>query len=416
MADEESRGVEATVQVLGAAPVLDDRTMEDVLDKLKLLNYETDFCQSQRPPFKLLSKTYFANGSTNENASTQFFYFTSLVSWLMGLCGHKGFPPPQQFDDPSATSTNILSEIRAMGLPGTNLAPSRLRAGNGDAVLQVLTILADKALLSKGFGFRNVDYSAMDRFVEGAAPTEDVNTAQDDPAEIDDRIDVDSDDGEEMFVFKPHSAKGGRDESTQMIVSQVPAEQWRLEVERVGPQLQLRSDELRDWRARIEGATTLLKAVEKLYPDVKTMLQRMGDDLEKASDRVQKREQTLSQQFAEQVEEYRGKLRELNSVQEGFNQASQNVAQLSVELNSVSESLENTKREIEDREAKISDTSPLMQIKEAVTKVRAEIKQMSLRIGVLQHTVLHYTLRQSKMKREGRVATTEQDDDAEFVL
>lgn len=413
---EEERGEGPQVQqlqVLGAPPVLDDGTMDDIIDKLKLLNYEVDFCLPHRPPFKLLSKTYFAQGSTTENANAQFYYFTSLVSWLMGLAGHKGFPAPGQFDDPNATSTNILTELRVMGLPVSNLAPNRIRAGSGDAVLTILTLLLDKALLSRGFNFRPLEYTVEKYDDNGDGDIGGGNSVAGETNDIDDHVEVDSEEDDEVYV-QAGGTKQVKDDSNQMIVSQVSADQWHMEVERVGPQLQIRAEEIRDWRARIEGASTLLKAVEKMYPDVKTMLQRMGDDLEKNRDRIQKREQTLASQFAEHVEEYRVKLRELNTVQDSFNQANQNVAQLSQELNQVSETLDNCKREIEDRESKISDTTPLMQIKEAVTKVRGEIKQMSLRIGVLQHTVLHYTLRQSKVKREGRA--TEYDEDAEFVV
>lgn len=417
MADDDRGEGQAVQQLItiGGQVNIDDATMLDLLDKLKVLNYETEFCQAHRPPFRVLHKTYFVQGGSTENASNQFYYFTSLVSWLMSTAGHKGFPPPGQYDDPNATSTNILTELRVMGLPVTNLAPNRVRTGSGDAVLTILSLLADKALMAKAFSFRPVEYT-MERYEEMADDDRAGGSGMGEDVDIDDHVAVDSEDDDEVYVHAGGSRQT-RDDSNQAIVSQVSAEQWQLEVERVGPQLQVRSEDLKDWRARIEGANTLLKAVEKMYPDVKTMLQRMGDDLEKSMDRIQKREHSLAQQFSEHVEEYRAKLREMNSSQDLFNQASQSVAQLSQELNHVSESLDSTKREIEEREARISDTSPLMQIKDAVSRVRNEIKQMSLRIGVLQHTVLHYTLRQSKVKREGqRSAEAAYDEDGEFVL
>ena len=99
-------------------------------------------------------------------------------------------------------------------------------------------------------------------------------------------------------------------------------------------------------------------------------------------------------------------------MQETFNAASRNVAGQSNELNAVTEALDHAKAEIQDREEKSSDISPLMKIKEAVTKVKTEIKEMSLRIGVLQHTVLHYTLRQQKARRAGPTSSQQAMDDA----
>ena len=53
--------------------------MEDVLEKMKMLNYE----QNMPGSFKPLSHVYFA--VSNPNPAEQFFYFTSVCSWLMSL-------------------------------------------------------------------------------------------------------------------------------------------------------------------------------------------------------------------------------------------------------------------------------------------------------------------------------------------
>eukprot|EP00758_Cryptobia_borreli_P002403 Tbor_TRINITY_DN3004_c0_g1::TRINITY_DN3004_c0_g1_i1::g.17377::m.17377/K04638/IFT57, HIPPI, ESRRBL1; intraflagellar transport protein 57 len=412
MGDEEQPTTTApiAVQTLGAPPVLDDATMEDLIEKLKLLNYETEFCLTTKPPFKLLGRLYFMTPDTNVNA--QFFYFTSLVAWLMKTAGHNGFPAPGQFDDPNATSTNIVEELRAMGLQTQGLAPNRIRQGSGEAVLLILAMLVDAALIATGFTFRPIVYP--DEKAEDWDTFDTTRGGTHDPNEIDDNVAVDSEEEDEMYVVETGRHGGhSADHDEDMIVSQVTADQWNIEVERVSPMLQIRSDEVKDWRARIEVAGTLLKAVQKMYPDVKTMLLHMGADMEKNRDRIQKREQTLSQQFNEHVEEYRTKLRELSTSQELHSQSSTIVGNLSNELNSISELLDKTKEDIENREAKISDTSPLMQIKDAVAKVRSETKQMSLRIGVLQHTVLHYNLRLTREKREGKTKYAQSDDDSD---
>ncbi|KAH9578456.1 Intra-flagellar transport protein 57 [Trypanosoma melophagium] len=391
----------------GSGVIVDDGTMEDLIDKLRLLRYEADFCPQVKPPFKPLSKYYFSGPSSIDNPNAQFHYFTSLCSWLMGLCGHS-FEPPGQFDDPTATSTNILTELRAMNISAPNLAPNRIRQGNGEAVLTILSVLADQALLKKGFNVRSIDYTNVEKYdeLDGVTETDDENAVGE---EVEDNVMIESDGEDEVYV-RATGEKSSKEDTGIPVESEINAEEWNLEVERVGPLLQVRSDGVQDWRSRIESATVLLKAVEKMYPEVKQMLQRVGDDLEKSKDRIQKREQTLAQQFSEQVEDYRVKLRELNTSQDSANMANQSVQQLSAELNQVSGLLDQVKRDIEEREAKISDTTPLMQVKDAVTKVRAEIKQMSLRIGILQHTVLHYVMKQTKAKRERSSNDLELDD------
>ncbi|ESL06968.1 hypothetical protein TRSC58_05350 [Trypanosoma rangeli SC58] len=397
MSQEESQQQSTGLSASSKGVTIDDGTMEDLIDKLKIFRYETEFCLRVKPAFKPLSKYYFSRPSSIDNPNAQFHYFTSLCSWLMGLAGHE-FEPPGQFDDPNATSTNILGELRAMDISAPNLAPNRIRQGSGEAVLTILSALADHALLKKGFTLRAVDYTHVEKYdeLDGVTDADDNNGVGE---EVEDNVMIESDDEDEVYV-RATGERSAKEDTGIPVESEINAEEWNLEVERVGPLLQVRPDTIQDWRLRVESATVLLKAVEKMYPEVRQMLQHVADDLEKSKDRIQKREQTLAQQFTEQVEDYRVKLRELNTSQDSANMASQSVQQLSSELNQLSGLLDQVKRDIEDREAKISDTTPLMQVKDAVTKVRAEIKQMSLRIGVLQHTVLHYVMKQTKAKRE----------------
>ncbi|EPY40593.1 hypothetical protein AGDE_03335 [Angomonas deanei] len=218
--------------------------------------------------------------------------------------------------------------------------------------------------------------------------------------QVEDNVVIDSDDEDEVYV-RATGEKSTKDDSAQ-IVSSVNPEEWNLEVERVAPLLQVRAENTDDWRSRVESSSVLLNAIEKIYPDVRQMLERLADDMGKSKERIQKREQTLAQQFSELVEGYRVKLRELNTSRDSANVANQSVQQLTMELNQISEVLDQTKADIEDRETKISDTTPLMQVKEAVNKVQEEIKQMALRIGVLQNSVLHYVTKQTK--KRGKVS------------
>lgn len=385
------------------AVTVDDGTMQDIADKLKLLHYETDFCPIVKPPFKPLNRYYFSGASTIDNPNAQFYYFTSLTTWLMGICGHN-VDAPGQFDDPNATATTILAELRSMGLQLPGLAPNRLKQGSGEAVLTVLATLVDAALAKKGIEIRPIDYKYVPKYDETADVAEGDDEADD--VDVEDNVIVDSDDEDEVYV-RATGEKQAK-ESDVPVSSTINAEEWNLEVERIAPLLQVRTTVTDDWRSRIESASVLLKAVEKMYPDVKQMLGRLADDMDKSSDRIRKREQTLAQQFSEQVEQYRVKLKEMNTSKDAANVASQSVQQLTMELNQVSEVLDQTKHDIEDREAKISDTTPLMQVKEAVTKVQAEINQMALRIGVLQHGVLHYIMKQTKASRQ--VPGAEEDD------
>lgn len=386
----------------GAAPAfgVTDSTMPDVVEKLKLLQYETRFCPLVKPPFKPLTRTYFSGPSTIDNANMQFYYFTSLCAWLMGLCGVK-MDPPDQFDDPNASATTVLSELRAMRLPVTGLAPNRIKQGHGEAVVTILSLLVDEALSRSHVQLGSIDYSGVEKYDENAA----VVDGDDDVADVDieDNIVVDSDDEDEVYIGAATAAAARTDAveaEAVPIKSTINADEWNLEVERVAPLLFVRPTNENDWRSRIEKASVLLKAIDNMYPPVKQMLDRLHEDMSKSREHIQKREQTLAEQFTDHVEEYRVKLRELNSARDSVDVASQSIQQLTSELSQITETIDQIKQDSEEHENKISDTTPMMRIKKAVLGVQDEIKQMALRAGVLQHHVLHYMIIQSKAKRD----------------
>lgn len=80
--------------------------MEELLDKLKMLNYDKEFVKDMK--MKALSKHYFA---IQTNPGEQFYLFTSVAAWLIRK-GGKSFEQPQEYDDPNSTITSILDALR----------------------------------------------------------------------------------------------------------------------------------------------------------------------------------------------------------------------------------------------------------------------------------------------------------------
>ena len=50
------------------------------------------------------------------NPGEQFFLFTAIASWLINVAG-RPFPAPRDDDEPYATVSNILAELRAFVSP-----------------------------------------------------------------------------------------------------------------------------------------------------------------------------------------------------------------------------------------------------------------------------------------------------------
>jgi hypothetical protein len=65
-----------------------------------------------RPSFFHDALQYFAMGAAGGGGNDQFFYFTSLMAWLLQKAG-KRFAAPEQHDDPNATCSSVLQVRRA---------------------------------------------------------------------------------------------------------------------------------------------------------------------------------------------------------------------------------------------------------------------------------------------------------------
>ena len=136
--------------------------MEDILEYLKLLNYEAEFCSERG--LKPLSKCYFA---VKVSASEQFMYFVTLVSWLLQLCGQSqgGW---NQYDDPNTVTNNIVLDLKKLDVL-IDYPPSKLKSGSGEAVCQALHGLVQVALKAQRFKFRQPVVPEDDEGDEGGA-------------------------------------------------------------------------------------------------------------------------------------------------------------------------------------------------------------------------------------------------------
>lgn len=81
-------------------------TMEELVDKLMILNYDKEFVKDLK--MKALSRHYFA---IQTNPGEQFYLFTSLAGWLIRKSG-KPFEQPQEYDDPNSIISSILDVLR----------------------------------------------------------------------------------------------------------------------------------------------------------------------------------------------------------------------------------------------------------------------------------------------------------------
>ena len=201
--------------------------MEEILEKLKMLDYEEHF-KSFRP----LTHTYFAMPSANPNE--QFYYFTSLVSWLLSLLGQE-WKAPSQLDDPNSAVASLYAMLQQIGAP-TNFGAMKLKSGCGEAACSVLKHLLDLIPIE----FHPPAYPEEEAYEEAAVDEE----AEVEAEEMADEVGAAEVEEDEMYYHGGDAGGhvGERDRLTDSILeASVAPEAWRLELESVTPQLKMQA-------------------------------------------------------------------------------------------------------------------------------------------------------------------------------
>ncbi|TPP41630.1 Estrogen receptor beta like 1 [Fasciola gigantica] len=401
--------------------------MESLSEKLKLLNYEKDFCRVRHR--KPVPRHYFAIPT---NPGEQFHNFTTLAAWLIGRANGK-IDPPQEYDDPNATIATILDAVRELG-HSIEFAPSKLKSGCGEHCIEVLSRLADSALKihghefclpryteddDEGLNIEEADLSNTDEdFCEwrgtrsggrcasnrGTNGDEGPNTFAEDDDDDEDALDLEAlktrgsrfgrssinRDGHELN--RKNGSPVIRDSVLEEKVSCGPISvlesttdpaDWQLEVERVLPQLRItiRNDS-KDWRAHLEDIRRYQLDIDRAYADAKTQLTRLHAELGRALDKIHNREKYMNSQLDTLLSQYKMVQDNLSEVTQRFRQASGGITERSRALAEIGEELERVKDEMDERGSSMTDGSPVVRIKQAIQKLKSEIIAMDIRTGV----------------------------------
>ncbi|XP_031666420.1 intraflagellar transport protein 57 homolog isoform X1 [Oncorhynchus kisutch] len=421
--------------------------MEDLLDKLKLLDYEEEVLAKHN--MKALSRHYFASSAyMPSNPGEQFFMFTIIASWLINAAG-RPFEQPQEYDDPNATVSNILSQLRAFG-GLVDFPPSKLKAGSGEHVCYVLDRLAEEALKERVFSWRRPNY-----------PTEEMEeeSVMEDDAEltlskVEEEMTEEPDDCEEENVMDLEALKSRTNQSfpvcrcrkanhqwTQtninnilalahslivyilsfltltpslsqeaklsskpdnILESNMDSAEWNLEVERVLPQLKvtIRTDH-KDWRIHVDQMHQHKDGIKSSLKEAKGYLDKLQEEIGKTLEKVGSREKYINNQLEHLIQDYRSAQSKLSEARECYQQGSGGVTERTRVLAEITEELEKVKQEMEEKGSSMSDGAPVVKIKQSLTKLKQEIVQMDIRIGVVEHTLLQAKLKEkSNMTRD----------------
>lgn len=411
-----------------------DVGMELVLEKLKLLNYETEFCAKRKPPWPRLTRATFAiaeNSSSDRDA--RFHHYAALAAFLVQLCGRRGHLAPGEGDDQKTSAAAILHECAKLGFDPPEFSPSALTRASGKEAVGVLNGLCDLALERAMPRLRRPKHAKEDppematyEAHEGAFESggEGARLGRgafaDDDAENDDDDASDSDASEEAYIVAGAAPKSpgsfGADaashaktleeiEDARAIESHVDAAAWKLELERVAPQLRVvAAADAKDWRAHLESAREHRRSIAGTFPDVRVMLDGVVKDVAAALEKIETREAYVNAQLAPLADEYRTRREKLDETQRAYDAASEATSSMTNELARLTEELEKVKGVIDDRGENNADATPLNTMKENMEKMREEIKVFEVRVAVCRSALLKHEVRRQAAIVAGKKA------------
>jgi intraflagellar transport protein 57 len=372
--------------------------MEDVVDKLKLMNYEQEYCATKdQPP---LNRAAFSIATANQ--ATQFHAFVDLVGWLFQKC--RVSCQVDWHDDNTTSCNNIYSSLREMQFQ-LDFPASKLRTGSGDACVQVLSFLCDRGLAESGFKYKRPDYPE-----EGFADEAEVDAA----AEVEADMTLEGDAGgsgdeeevlySEMVNEKSYGTKDDDDdeEDREKMESEIDPLIWATELERVRPRLKVpHMANAKEWRTHIEQSKQHGGIVSKTLPEAKRSLARIAEGVKESLESVTSREKYLNNTFQALVADYKEVQDKMTAVKSRQSEAGEKVSDFTNELQDISDQLEEIKSTMDERGSSMTDTSPLVRIKKSLKQLKEEIQEMELRMGVLSHTLMQAKMRHRTAKDAG---------------
>ncbi|XP_036329695.1 intraflagellar transport protein 57 homolog [Rhagoletis pomonella] len=394
------QGENATPQELAALPVTTFQS-DDLLEKLKVLNYEKQLLQEFK--MKPLSRFYFVKSF---NPGEQFYMFTLICWWLCRKLG-KEMERPQEFDDPNTVIAKIVQMLDEMDIH-IDSPPNKLIRGAGPTCLTVLDSLATQATKVAQITYNRPHIAQEDEvatdYLEDNAEIilEKLEDEQNAALSDDSDMEVNSAGGFKNLVWVNRTRRSDRNHNIDLPESDAAAErfidqqQWRQELECVLPHLKVYvKADARDWRTHLSQIETLKASIEESSEDTQTQLKKLHSEFTFSLEKIESREKHLNNELQSFVRQFKEISIELSNVQHAQTQVQTDTEALVEQLNSVLQENDIKKSEMERRGQSMSDGSSVVNIKKAISKLKEETAQLNLEVALLVHGIDQDILRQA---------------------
>jgi hypothetical protein len=275
---------------------------------------------------------------------------------------------------PSQQATDLLNRIHAVGFSG-QARPPDLAKGYGASATSVLDFLSRKAMDS--INIEPPDYSQVDK-VEDESDGNESDGIQEDCGSY-----VEEDVLEEDYVVAEDSkfCEVDENEDRAILEARTSVNEWKVELERVGPRLASKTQAKDSWRRRVlltKVNVSKRQDMDKVYAYTKVV----ADDARNACDELRRGEGVLDQRHSEkkaQLMQLRSTLAEIEQQRDDLERS---VSAKTDALGIVVEEANEKRDAVEAKGNDLGDSRRLALMRAALKSLREESEGMEMMLGV----------------------------------
>ena len=246
------------------------------------------------------------------------------------------------------------------------IPPNQLRQGFGTPICIVLLSLVNKVIQKNNFSFKKPRLEEK----KSSNKEEGLEIEDEMPDLINNEIDY-GDEANEKNETKnaqnQQQADKGVDDGSGILFSNISPEEWQRELEKVSSKL-------------------------KFDPDSRAVLENLSSEIDKSLDKIMKKEEQLSKNHENIISDYKERHKDRNEQINEYQQLNEEVEEMRREVEDVTDKIAQANEKYDNLSKKISDTSKVGNTKQAILNLQNENISLDMKINILNHSILKYTL------------------------
>ena len=331
----------------------------------------------------------------------------------MNQCGGK-ISSEQKYDDPVTLASNLLTEMKNVGID-CGVPPNQLRQGYGTPICIVLLSLVDKVIQKIGFSFKKPRLEER----KGNSKEDGLEIEDEMPDLISNEIDYGDDiNGDEKKVTNAKHTKDNEqiDDGTGIMFSGTTQEDWQRELEKVSMKLKIEYGKINangtsEWREHIQQIKQGREKFNTAIPESRAVLESLSSEIDKNLEKIIKKEELLSKNHENIISDYKERHKDRNIQINEYQQLNEMVDEMRREVDDVNDKIAQANEKYDKLSKKISDTSKMGNVKQAIQNLQNENISLDMKINILNHSILKYTIDPEIIKMINSVSENNNLDD-----